>query len=53
MDVLTHEFGNRACDTLAVREHHSEDEAYHRALPDIVVSPENTEEVSRIVTLCA
>ena len=53
MDVLTREFGNRACDNLAVREHHSEDEAYHRALPDIVVFPKNAEEVSRIVTLCA
>ncbi|WP_082235423.1 FAD-binding oxidoreductase [Halobacillus massiliensis] len=33
-----------------IREHHSKDESYHLgSLPDIVVYPENTEEVSSIV----
>ena len=53
MDALTHELGARASNSAAVGEHHSEDEAYHHAIPDIVVFPETTEEVSRVVAICA
>lgn len=52
-DALKNEFGDRASDSLGVRGHYSEDEAYHRAFPDLVVIPHNTAEVSRVVTLCA
>ena len=39
---------------MAVREQHGHDESYHRAAPpDVVVFPETTEEVTRIVGVCA
>src|ERR1044072_6667101 len=38
----------------SVREHHSHGESYHApGLPDFVVFPQSTEEVSAIVRLCA
>lgn len=45
--------GARYSDVETVREHHSEDEAYHRGSPDHVAFPASTEEVSAIVRLCA
>jgi D-lactate dehydrogenase (cytochrome) len=45
--------GERASDAAALREHHSKGESYHApAAPDVVVFPETTEEVSRIVRVC-
>ena len=50
-----HEFlGNRVSTAAAVREQHGHDESYHgTAPPDVVVFPESTDEVARIVGLCA
>ncbi len=46
--------GDRVSTTDAVREHHSRDESWHpAALPDAVVFPTSTDEVSRVVALCA
>ena len=45
--------GDRFSDAETVREHHSEDEAYHSAMPDLVAFPASTHEVSAIVRLCA
>jgi D-lactate dehydrogenase (cytochrome) len=45
--------GSRLSTSAAAREHHSHDESYHRAaLPDAVVFPESTEEVSVLVRAC-
>ena len=48
------EFGERLSEALAVRERFGKDESFHASVPpDAVVTPHTTEEVSRIVTLCA
>lgn len=50
---LTALLGERASVARAVREHHGKDESYFpTAAPDIVVFPESTDEVRRVVTLC-
>lgn len=47
-------FGERATDSLSVREAHGRSESYHAShLPDLVVYPENTAEVVALVQLCA
>ena len=47
-------FGERLSTGVSVRELHASDEAHMPAvLPDAVVFPESTEEVARIVTICA
>ena len=53
IDALNLKFGGRASATIAVREHHGTDEAYHEALPDVVVFPESTEEVATVIAICA
>ncbi len=46
--------GERVSTAGAVREHHSHGESWHPpGLPDAVVFPESTEEVSRVVAACA
>ncbi|MGE4636089.1 MAG: FAD-linked oxidase C-terminal domain-containing protein [Arenicellales bacterium] len=51
---LRDEFGERLSEALAVRERFGKDESFHASVPpDAVVTPHTTEEVSRIVTLCA
>ena len=46
--------GRRASDAEVVREHHSHGESYHApALPDVVCSPQTTEEVSAILKISA
>ncbi len=46
--------GDRASTTAAVRGHHSHGESWHAAAePDAVVFPETTDEVSRVVDVCA
>lgn len=52
--ALQAEFTDRCITSDAVRDHHSRGEAYHApVLPDAVLFPLNTAEVSRIVTICA
>ncbi|HJQ57831.1 MAG TPA: FAD-linked oxidase C-terminal domain-containing protein [Vineibacter sp.] len=47
-------FGDRLSTAAAVREQHGQDVSYHEAhLPDAVVFAESTEEVQRIVRICA
>jgi D-lactate dehydrogenase (cytochrome) len=47
-------FGERISAADLAREHHAQDEGYHRAgAPDFVAWPASTEEVSRAVALCA
>ena len=54
VDELRTLFPDRVSTAAAVREQHGHDESYHRtAPPDAVVFPESTEEVARIVSLCA
>ncbi|ETX30424.1 FAD-binding oxidoreductase [Roseivivax isoporae] len=54
IDALRALLGERLSTGQSVREAHGRDEAYSaHALPDAVAFPETTEEVSRIVTLCA
>ena len=51
---LRSEFGERLSEALAVRERFGKDESFHASVPpDAVVTPHTTEEVSRIVSLCA
>jgi len=51
---LRSEFGERLSEALAVRERFGKDESFHASVPpDAVVTPHTTEEVSRIVTVCA
>ena len=51
---LTDVFGDRISSASLAREHHGQDEGYHRAgVPDLVAFPASTEEVSRAVALCA
>lgn len=53
LDELRALLGDRLSTGLAVREHHGRDESSHpAALPDAVVWPETTEEVSTIARLC-
>ncbi len=57
MPLLTRQLrdlmGERACDARGVVEQHGRSEAYHpEAAPDLVVFPESTAEVARIVALC-
>lgn len=50
---LTALLGDRASCSEAVRAHHGHDESSHPdALPDLVVWPHSTEEVSAIALLC-
>ena len=52
LDRLRTLLGTRACDTTAVREHHSHGESYHSpAAPDIVCFPTSTDEVVGIVNV--
>lgn len=44
--------GDRVSDARAALQHHSEDEAYHSALPDLVAFPKSTEEVAEIAKIC-
>jgi D-lactate dehydrogenase (cytochrome) len=51
---LKQRFGARANDTDAAREHHSHGESYHPpARPDIVCTPESTDEVAEIMRISA
>jgi D-lactate dehydrogenase (cytochrome) len=51
---LAETFGSRASFAAAVREHHGRDEsAYAPVPPDAVVFAESTEDVARLVSLCA
>jgi D-lactate dehydrogenase (cytochrome) len=52
--ALKSEFGDQVSTSNAILEHHGKDEAYHAmTLPDAVVFPKTTQEVSRIATICA
>ena len=54
IDELAALFGERASRSRGVREQHGASEAYHAALPpDLVIFPETTEEVQKIVRICA
>lgn len=54
IDDLRRLLGDRVSVAAAVREHHSHGESWHAAgVPDAVVFPITTEEVSAIVSLCA
>ena len=54
VDELRAFLPDRVSTAAAVREQHGHDESYHRAAPpDAVVFPQSTEEVARIVSLCA
>ena len=53
VDTLSARFGNRATTNPVTREQHSHGEGLHVAgLPDIVVFPETSAEVSEILALC-
>ena len=54
IDSLRRLLGDRVSASESVREHHSHGESWHPAgLPDLVVYPLTTDEVSAIVRLCA
>jgi D-lactate dehydrogenase (cytochrome) len=54
IDELKALFGDRLSTSTGVRDHHSKDESWHHPhRPDAVVFPETTEEVSKIVQVCA
>ena len=54
IDDLRRLLGDRVSTSESVREHHSHGESWHAAgLPDVVVFPASTAEVSAIVKLCA
>ncbi|MDP2053777.1 MAG: FAD-binding protein, partial [Acidobacteriota bacterium] len=54
IDELRSLLGDRVSTAEAVREHHSHGESWHAAgMPDAVVFPVSTEEVSAIVRICA
>jgi D-lactate dehydrogenase (cytochrome) len=54
IDLLRQLLGDRLSTAAAVREHHSHGESWHEpAAPDAVAFPVSTDEVSRIVALCA
>jgi D-lactate dehydrogenase (cytochrome) len=45
--------GDRVTDSLAARDHHSEDEGYHSGQrPDLVAFPRTTEEVAQVMAAC-
>ena len=51
---LEAEFGERLSKAAAVLERFGKDESFHASVPpDAVVTPHSTEEVSRVVSLCA
>src|SRR3954467_15869409 len=52
--ALKARFGDAVTLTPAMLEHHGKDESWHpHALPDAVVFPQTTEDVSEVVKLCA
>ncbi|MFN8060324.1 MAG: FAD-linked oxidase C-terminal domain-containing protein [Vicinamibacterales bacterium] len=54
VDELRRWLGDRLSTAEAVREHHSHGESYHApGVPDVVVFPASTDEVSRVVRTCA
>jgi len=54
LEALKQILGDRVSTSDSVREHHSHGESWHApGLPDFVVFPQSTEEVSEIVKLCA
>jgi D-lactate dehydrogenase (cytochrome) len=54
IEALRGILGDRVSTSDAVREHHSHGESWHApGLPDVVVFPTSTEEVSEIVKVCA
>jgi D-lactate dehydrogenase (cytochrome) len=54
IDRLTEMVGTRATTARGVLDEHGRSEAYHaNQPPDLVVFPENTQEVAQIVALCA
>ncbi len=54
IDELRSLLGDRVSTSDAVREHHSHGESWHApGLPDVVVFPTSTDEVSAIVKMCA
>ena len=54
LDELGALLPGRVSTAAAVREQHGHDESWHRTVPpDAVVFPESTEEVARVVALCA
>ena len=54
VDELREFLHDRVSTASAVREQHGHDESYHRAAPpDVVVFPRSTEEVARVVNVCA
>lgn len=54
IDELRVLLGDRLSTSTGVRDHHAKDESWHIPhRPDAVVFPNNTEEVSRIVQICA
>jgi D-lactate dehydrogenase (cytochrome) len=54
IDRLKSLLGDRVSSAAAVREHHSHGESWHPpGLPDVVVFPQSTAEVSAVVGLCA
>jgi D-lactate dehydrogenase (cytochrome) len=52
-DALTSVFAERVSVSRSIREHHSQDEAYHAALPDLVLFPKTVAEVAKAVEICA
>jgi D-lactate dehydrogenase (cytochrome) len=54
VSTLKELLGDRLSTAHAVRDHHGHDESYHEThAPDAVAFPESTEEVARIVEICA
>ncbi len=54
LDALKSRLGDAVTLSQAMLEHHGKDESWHpHALPDVVVFPQTTEDVSEIVKLCA
>ncbi len=54
IDELTNIFADRITTNVSVRDTHSRDESWHHPhKPDAVIFPQTTEEVSKIVTVCA
>jgi D-lactate dehydrogenase (cytochrome) len=54
VSTLKELLGDRLSTAHAVRDHHGHDESYHEThAPDAVAFPESTEEVARIVDICA
>ena len=52
--TLRDRFGDQLSTAQVIREHHGHDESWHPdALPDAVIFPETTEQVSEIVKICA